>query len=182
MAILRVDDFRGKLVGGGARANMFEVNVTFPGYAGGSTETTNFMCRAAQLPASTVALVEVPFRGRIIKLAGDRSFEPWTITVYNDTDFGIRNAFMTWMDGMNSHEGNEGTQSNNSGLGTYASTIEVNQLEQDGSPASDGKYILKNAFPTNVSAIDLDYAQVGEIEQFTVTIEYDYWTQSGVTN
>jgi hypothetical protein len=122
---IRVDDFRSKLVGGGARANMFSVDVTFPGYAGGDTEITSFMCRSAQLPASIIGLVEVPFRGRIVKLAGDRTFEPWTITVYKG------DKKMT--------------------------------------------YYLRNAFPTNVAAIDLDFAQVGEIEQFQVTIEYDYW-------
>jgi hypothetical protein len=174
MAILRVDDFKGKLTGGGARANMFEVNISFPGYTGGSKEITNFMCRAAQLPASTINPVEVPFRGRIVKLAGDRTFEPWTITVYNDTDFQVRDAFEAWMDGMNSHVGNTGERSNNAGYGTYASNMEVIQLDQTGRGVKT--YFLKNCFPVNVSAIDLDYSQVGEIEQFTVTVEYDYWT------
>lgn len=176
MAILRVDDFKGKLTGGGARANMFEVNVNFPGYAGGDKELTNFMCRAAQLPASTVQAVEVPFRGRIVKLAGDRTFEPWTITIYNDTNFSVRDAFESWMDGMNSHAGNVGVQSNNAGFGTYATNMEVIQLDQAGNALKT--YFLKNAFPTNVSAIDLDYSQQSEIEQFTVTVEYDYWTNS----
>lgn len=176
MAILRVDDFKSRLVGGGARANMFEVNVTFPGYAGGDLELTNFMCRAAQLPASTVATVEVPFRGRIVKLAGDRTFEPWTITIYNDTNFAVRSAFEAWMDGINTHQGNLGVQSNNSGLNTYTSEMKVVQLDQVGNRAQE--YTLRNCFPSNVSAIDLDYAQQGEIEQFTVTIEYDYWTNS----
>lgn len=174
MAILRVDDFKGKLTGGGARANMFEVNVNFPGYSGGNKELTNFMCRAAQLPASTIGVVEVPFRGRIVKLAGDRSFEPWTITVYNDTNFAVRDAFEAWMDGMNTHQGNLGIQSNNAGFGTYASNMEVIQLDQTG--RSVKTYFLKNCFPVRVEAIELDYTQQGEIEQFQVTIEYDYWT------
>ena len=180
MAILNVDQFRGKLVKGGARANMFEVKVNFPGYAGGDNELASFMCRSAQLPASTVGLVEVPFRGRIIKLAGDRTFEPWTITVYNDVDHELRGAFEAWMSGINTHESNEGQQSNNSGIGTYAVDMEVTQTDQLGTPSSKGKYTLKNAFPTNVSAVDLDFAQVGEIETFTVTIEYDYWTNSAI--
>lgn len=180
MAILRVDDFRGKLAGGGARANMFSVEVTFPGYSGGEQELTNFMCRGAQLPGSTVNVVEVPFRGRIVKFSGDRTFQPWTITVYNDTDFAVRNAFEAWMDGMKTHQGNEGAQSNNSGLGTYAGDINVYQLDQKGKEIKPG-YLLKNAFPVEVSAIDLDYAQTSEIETFTVTIEYDYWIKSGVT-
>jgi len=174
MAILRVADFKGKLTGGGARSNMFEVNVNFPGYTGGNKELTNFMCRSASLPASNIAPIEVPFRGRIVKVAGDRTFEPWTLTVYNDTGFAVRDAFEQWMDGMNTHSGNVGVQSNNSGFGTYASNMEVLQLDQTG--RSVKTYFLKNCFPTNVSAIDLDYAQAGEIEQFTVTVEYDYWT------
>ena len=182
MAILNVDQFRGKLAKGGARANMFEVKVNFPGYASGNNELASFMCRGAQLPASTVGLVEVPFRGRIVKLAGDRSFEPWTITVYNDVDHSLRGAFERWSSGMNTHEGNEGQQSNNSGIGTYAVDMEVSQLDQKGTASAKGKYTLKNAFPSNVSAIDLDYAQVSEIETFTVTIEYDYWTNSAILN
>ena len=174
MAILRVDDFKGKLTGGGARSNMFEVNVNFPGYTGGNKELTNFMCRSASLPASNIAPIEVPFRGRIVKVAGDRTFEPWTLTVYNDTGFAVRDAFEQWMDGMNTHSGNVGVQSNNSGFGTYASNMEVLQLDQTG--RSIKTYFLKSCFPTNVSAIDLDYSQAGEIEQFTVTVEYDYWT------
>ena len=174
MAILRVDDFKGKLTGGGARSNMFEVNVNFPGYTGGNKELTNFMCRGAQLPPSTVNPVEVPFRGRIVKLAGDRTFEPWTMTVYNDTNFSVRDAFEAWMDGMNSHVGNTGERANGNGVGQYATNIEVIQLDQRQAPVKT--YFLKNCFPSNVSGIELDYAQAGEIEQFTVTIEYDYWT------
>ena len=81
MAILNVDAFRGKMTGGGARANMFEVNVNFPAAAGGDTELTNFMCRGAQIPAAAVESVSVPFRGRIVKFPGDRTFEDWTMTV-----------------------------------------------------------------------------------------------------
>ncbi len=174
MAFLQVDDFKGKMKGGGARANMFEVNVNYPGYTGGQKEMTNFMCRAASLPGSTIAAVEVPFRGRIIKLAGDRTFEPWQLTVYNDTTFEVRDAFEAWMDGMNTHAGNSAERANNNGVGTYATNMEVIQLNQLGEGVKT--YFLKNCFPTNVSAIDLDYSQAGEIEQFTVTIEYDYWT------
>ena len=179
MADLRVDRFRAQLTGGGARANMFEVNVTFPGYAGGDTENTNFMCRSAQLPGSIISLVEVPFRGRIIKLAGDRTFEPWTITIYNDTNFNVRNSFERWSNGLNTHITNLATEANNSGIGGYAANMEVLQLDQEGGVAK--KYTLKNAFPTQIAPIDLDYAQVGEIEQFQVTIEYDYWTNDNVS-
>ena len=104
MAILQVDAFRGKMTGGGARANLFEVNVNFPGVAGGDTELTNFMCRAAQLPGVTMNPVEVPFRGRIVKFPGDRTFEDWTMTIYNDTNFTVRDSFETWANAMNTHQ------------------------------------------------------------------------------
>ena len=74
MAILGVDDFKSKLTGGGARANLFKVTLNFPGYAGGDVELTSFLCRTAQLPASTTGVIEVPFRGRILKMAGDQNF------------------------------------------------------------------------------------------------------------
>jgi len=121
----------------------------------------------------------VPFRGRIIKLAGDRTFEPWTITIYNDTDFLVRNSFERWSNGLNTHITNTSPEANNSGIGGYAANMEVNQLDQQGNVAK--QYILKNAFPTVISPIDLDYAQVGEIETYQVTIEYDYWTNDNVS-
>ena len=174
MAILQVDAFRGKMTGGGARANLFEVNVNYPGAAGGDTELTNFMCRAAQLPGVTMNPVEVPFRGRLVKFPGDRTFEDWTMTVYNDTNFGVRDAFETWMNSMNTHLSNVGLNIDNAGYGTYLADIEVNQLNESGSTVK--KYKLRNAFPTIVSPIELSYDQTTAIEEFTVTLTYDYWT------
>ena len=174
MAILQVDAFRGKMTGGGARANLFEVNVNYPGAAGGDTELTNFMCRAAQLPGVTMNPVEVPFRGRMVKFPGDRTFEDWTMTVYNDTNFGVRDAFEAWMNSMNTHLSNVGVVVDNAGYGTYLADIEVNQLNEAGSTVK--KYKLRNAFPTIVSPIELSYDQTTAIEEFTVTLTYDYWT------
>ena len=174
MAILQVDAFRGKMTGGGARANLFEVNVNYPGAAGGDTELTNFMCRAAQLPGITMNPVEVPFRGRLVKFPGDRTFEDWTMTIYNDTNFGVRDAFETWMNSMNTHLSNIGLNIDNAGYGTYLADIEVNQLNEAGSTVK--KYKLRNAFPTIVSPIELSYDQTTAIEEFTVTLTYDYWT------
>jgi len=179
MAILRVDDFRGKMTGGGARANLFEVNVNFPGVAGGDTELTNFMCRGAQLPEAVTGVVEVPFRGRIIKFPGDRQFNNWTMTIYNDTNFNIRNSFERWFNAMNTHLGNIGLIMDNAGYGTYLADIEVNQLNQAGSTVK--KYTIRNAFPANIGAIDLDYNQATDIEQFTVELAFDYWTSSTTT-
>ena len=103
MAILGVDDFKSKLVGGGARANMFKVTCNFPGYAQGDVELTSFLVKGAQMPASIISPIMVPFRGRQLQIAGDRTFEPWSITVINDVDFRVRGAFERWMNGINNH-------------------------------------------------------------------------------
>ena len=97
MAILGVDDFKSKLRGGGARPNLFKATINFPAYAGGDVELTSFMCRSAQLPQSTVEALPVPFRGRILNVAGDRTFEPWNVTILNDTGFEVRDAMERWM-------------------------------------------------------------------------------------
>ena len=174
MAILQVDAFRGKMTGGGARANLFAVNVNFPGIAGGDTELTNFMCRSTSLPGIAMAPVEVPFRGRIVKFPGDRTFENWSMTVYNDTNFTVRDSFETWMNAMNTHLSNVGLVVDNAGYGTYLADIEVNQLNEAGNSVK--KYKLRNAFPVNVSAIELSYDQTTAIEEFTIELAYDYWT------
>ena len=170
MAILRVDDFKGKLSGGGARANLFDVTVNFPGYVGGDTELTNFMCRATNLPGSTMATIPVLFRGREIKVAGDRTFEDWSITVYNDTNFAVRNSFETWMNGINAHEENSGLTSPTA----YQADMTVRQLDKNGDVLK--VYNLRGAFPITVSPIELSYDQQGAIEEFEVGIAYQYWT------
>ena len=103
MAILRVDDFKAALKGGGARPNLFQATVTFPGAvnAGGDIALTTFMCKAAQLPASIMTPIPVGFRGRQIQVAGDRTFEPWVVTIINDTDFTVRNSMERWMNAIN---------------------------------------------------------------------------------
>ena len=103
MAILGVDDFKSKIRGGGARPNLFKVTLNFPGYAGGDVELASFMCKTGQLPASTIAPITVPFRGRQLQMAGDRTFEPWSVTIINDTDFNVRDAMERWMNGMAAH-------------------------------------------------------------------------------
>ena len=108
MAILGVDDFKSKLRGGGARPNLFKATINFPAYAAGDAELTSFLCEAAQLPGSTITPIVVPFRGRQLKMAGDRTFDVWTPTIINDTNFTIRNAMERWMNGINAHSDNTG--------------------------------------------------------------------------
>jgi len=169
MAILGVDDFKSKLKGGGARANLFKATINFPAYAGGDVEITSFLCEAAQLPASNVGTVIVPFRGRQLKIAGDRTFDVWTPTIINDTDFQIRNAMERWMNGINAHQANTGITN----PVDYQADLIVEQLDRDGSRLK--KYNFRGCFPTALSAIDLSYATENEIERFTVEFQVQYW-------
>ena len=169
MAILGVDDFKAKLKGGGARANLFKATINFPGYAAGNVELTSFMCRAAQLPASTLNAIEVPFRGRQLKIAGDRTFETWTTTIINDTDFGTRDALERWMNGINSHTTNIGFTNPQ----TYQADLLVDQLDKDESVLK--RYIFRGCFPTNISLIELSSDTQDAIEEFTCEFQVQYW-------
>ena len=175
MAILGVDDFKSKLRGGGARPNLFRATVNFPGYAGGDVELTSFLCKAAQLPASVMNVIEVPFRGRQLKIAGDRTFETWTATILNDTDFTIRNSMERWMNGINSHQANTGLTN----PVDYQADLIVEQLDRDETVLKT--YNFRGAFPINVSAIDLNYETVDTVEEFTVEFAVQYW-ESGTTS
>lgn len=169
MAILGVDDFKAKLKGGGARANMFKATINFPGYAAGDVELTSFMCKSAQLPASTMAEIVVPFRGRELKIAGDRTFEVWTVTIINDTDFAPRAAFERWMNGINGHSTNEGITNPTE----YQADLKVEQLDKNGAVLKT--YNLRGCFPTNMSAIDVSYDTSNTVEEFTVDFQVQYW-------
>ena len=175
MAILGVDDFKSKLRGGGARPNLFKATVNFPGYAGGDVELTSFLCKAAQLPASVMNVIEVPFRGRQLKIAGDRTFETWTATILNDTDFTIRNSMERWMNGINSHQANTGLTN----PVDYQADLIVEQLDRDETVLKT--YNFRGAFPINVGAIDLNYETVDTVEEFTVEFAVQYW-ESGTTS
>jgi len=169
MAILGVDDFKSKLKGGGARANLFKATINFPTYANGDVEITSFLCEAAQLPGSTLGTIVVPFRGRQVKLAGDRTFDTWSPTIINDTDFRVRNAMERWMNGMNSHNENTGLTN----PVDYEADLVVEQLDKDGSTLKT--YNFRGCFPTSVSPIDLSYATTDDIERFTVEFQVQYW-------
>lgn len=175
MATLGVDDFKSKLIGGGARPNLFKAIVNFPAYAGGDTELTSFMCKGAQLPASVIAQLDVPFRGRQLKIAGDRTFENWTITVINDTGMEVRNAMERWMNGMNEHVNNTGL----SNPTDYQTDMAIQQLDKSGNVTKE--YTIRGAYPVNVSAVDLSYDTNDAIEEFTVELAYQYW-ESGTTS
>ena len=184
-----IDNFKSKLTGGGARPNLFEVELAFPSGLGenaadGAAEKGRFLVKAANLPASNINVIDVPFRGRNLKIAGDRTFDVWTITVINDTDFLIRNAFERWMNAINKHDNATGevTPSDNQtdmyvnqiGRAPVAQGFGGSQTDQQKLPILR-KYKFHGTFPTNVSAIELSYDQTDSIEEFTVDLQVQWW-------
>ena len=168
----KISDFKSKLTGGGARPNLFEVELAFPtavAIENDVLQKSRFLVKAAALPASTVTPVEVPFRGRILKIAGDRTFETWTITVLNDTDFVIRSAFEKWMNVINSMEDATGAQNPED----YQKDAMVHQLDRDGGILRSYKFW--DIWPTNLSSIDLSYETTDTLEEFTVEMQVHYW-------
>ena len=175
---LNVDDMKAQLIGGGSRPNLFKVQMSWPGGIGISkpnNEKASFMCKMASLPGSTVANIEVPFRGRKLQVAGDRTFDPWSITVINDNDFKIRNAFESWMGLLNDHVENTGKMDPKH----YYSTMAVIQLDKEGNEIRE--YEIHGVWPTSLSAIELDYGAESTIEEFTVEFQVQYWTNDKST-
>ena len=166
-------DFKSRLKGGGARPNLFQVEMTSIDDAETKADF-QYLCKAAQIPASTVASIDVPFRGRILKVAGDRTFETWTTTIMNDTDFAVRNAMERWMSGINDLETSLGT----SDVSAYTSDILIEQLDRDNAILKS--YVLKTCWPTAIAAIDLNMDTVSEIETFDVTWRYTSFSASSV--
>ena len=167
-----LSDFKAKMTGGGARPNLFEVVLQFPISAPTDTDTlqkSRFLVKAAALPASNIGPIEVPFRGRVLKLAGDRTFDTWTITVLNDTDFALRSAFEKWMNSMNRMEDATGTQD----PAFYQSDAYVYQLDRDGSTLRT--YRFHDVFPNNLSSMDLNYETSDQIHEFTVEMQVQWW-------
>jgi hypothetical protein len=172
-----INDFKAKLAGGGARANQFKVTMPFPGYAqvGGEIEELAFLCRATSLPSMEIANINVPFRGRAVKIAGDRTIPSWSVTVYNDTNFKLRNAFERWQNGINNMTDNEGLTN----PVDYQVDAFLDHLDRNGNTIKS--YTLRGAFPTTIAAIPLDYEEQGVIEQFEVTFEYQYFETNTTT-
>ena len=175
MAIQNITAFKTALEGGGARANLYQVTCNPPDMLGGlpgisgADSKMQFLCRAAQLPASTMGVAPAFFRGRTVNLVGDRTFEPWVITVYNDTDFKIRASMEAWMRDQNAHEANTGQQEPD----LYKADLSVEQLDKNGIVLYSYKFV--GAFPSAVSAIDLAYDANDQIEEFSIEWQYDYW-------
>ena len=169
----KITDFKSKLSGGGARSNLFECELAFPPAVNveGLNDILNkarFLVKAANLPASNVAPIEVPFRGRVLKIAGDRTFDTWTITIINDTDFAIRSAFEKWMNTINRVSDNTGTTN----PADYQADAFVFQLDRSGETLR--KYHFYDVFTTQVAPIELSYDAQG-IQEFQVELQVLYW-------
>ena len=181
-------DFRSRMKGGGARSNLFEVQMTFPDFATANTETLNdipFLVKAAEIPASNIGNIPVPFRGRVLPIAGDRTFDPWTVTIINDTNFRLRDVMERWSDGINDIQTAQGTIDPE----TYQQTAKVLQLSRGKSSnkkitsAADipvlREYDFIGIYPNVVSSIPLDHGATDQIEEFQVTFNYLYYEVRG---
>lgn len=168
-----ISDFKAQLIGGGARANQFRVELSFPTYVAAGPVVglkSQFLCKAAQLPASMVENVPIQYRGRAVNIAGERTFAPWTITVYNDTDFAIRNAMEQWSNGVQNLASTNGRVNPRD----YQVDLQVHQLDRNGATVKTYKFV--DAYPTEIGAIALDFDQANTVETFDVTFTYNYWT------
>ena len=168
----KISDFKSRLSGGGARPNLFEVELAFPdavAIANDVLQKSRFLVKAAALPASSIAPVDIPFRGRILKVAGDRTFETWTVTVINDADFAIRSAFEKWMNAINKLDDASGITDPEQ----YQKDATVHQLDRDGGVLRSYKFW--DIYPTNISTIDLSYETTDTIEEFTVEMQVHWW-------
>lgn len=182
-----LDTFKSKLLGGGVRPNFFEVELKFPNLAiddNDVSDRTRFLVKGAALPASIIAPISVPFRGRELKIAGERSFDTWTVTVINDSNFVLRDAFEKWMNVINKHSDNAGEVNPT----IYQQEAYVHQLGRApitnpaGQPASSGNivpilrsYHFYGVFPTNISSIELSYDSNNVIEEFSVEFQVQWW-------
>ena len=170
-----INEIRSQLTLGGARPALFQVIMNNPVNAAGDAKLP-FMAKAAQIPASTIGTIEVPYFGRKIKIAGDRTFAEWTVTIVNDEDFLIRNSMEEWMQSINSHLGNVRKFGAASPL-LYKQNAQVVQYSKTGLPVR--QYTFNGMWPIEVSTIDLAWESTDAIEEFTVTFNYDYWEVDG---
>ena len=184
-----ISQFKSKLAGGGARPNLFEVSIpSFPSSISdawtsgdnGENGTFKFLCKAAQIPASTVAEIPVPFRGRVMKVAGDRTFDTWTVTIINDEDFKLRTAFEQWSNKLSKLNDNTGVTN----PASYMTDAYVQQLGRGATKFSTTNvggehsvlrtYKFYDIWPSEISSIDLSYDSTDTVEEFTVTFQVQY--------
>lgn len=187
-----IDQFKANVKSDFARPNLFQVDLAFPSEIIQDSDLVNlgkFTVRAANLPSSQIGVIEVPFRGRVLKIAGDRTFEPWTITIMNDSEFKLRTAMELWASSIQAYNENftsAGTLGDNSDSSGYFADMTVHQLARDlkdgESPKILKSYKFYNIFPSNIAAIDLDYGNNDAVEEFTVEMQVQYWKPLGAVS
>ena len=160
-----IDQFKAQLLGGGPRANRFRVFIPRSG------SKIEFLCQSAQIPAAQVGVIEQNFRGHILKMAGDRTFEPWTVTIINDVEFSVRSEIEAWQTGIQELDSGEGDTT----LDYLVDRAFVEQLNKDDTVLA--KYEFFNMFPTSIGAIDLSYETVDALETFDVEFQYSHWNR-----
>ena len=172
-----INDFKATLKGGGARANQFQVTMPFPGFAsvGGETRVMSYLCQATNLPGMTLGEVDVKFRGLYLYIAGDRTFEAWTTTIMNDTDFMLRNAFERWMNSINAMSDNSGLENPSD----YMVDAFVDQLDRAGQVIKS--YTFRGLWPLTIANIDVAYETNDAIETFDVTYRYQFFETNTTT-
>ena len=175
-----ITEFRSRLAGGGARSNLFEIEIDFPeNIAINRTDVLDkvpFMVKAAEIPASNLGNIPVPYRGRVLPVAGDRTFDPWTVTIINDTDFVLRDAMEKWSNSINDLQTAQGTINPE----VYQRSAQVKQLSREGSNPGDPEKVLRlynfeGIYPNTVSSIPLDFGATDQIEEFQVTFNYLFY-------
>ena len=176
-------DFKSRMTGGGARSNLFEVTIEYPDLLGlptdsdGPKATGEFLIKAAEIPASNLGNIPVPFRGRVLPVAGDRTFDPWTVTVINDNNFKIRDAMEKWSNFINDLQTSQGSVNPEE----YQTSAFVKQLSREGgiNPGAIDilrEYRFEGIYPNVVSSIPLDYGATDQIEEFQVTFNYLFYS------
>ena len=175
-----ITEFRSRLSGGGARANLFEVEIAFPEELGINltdvSDKVPFLVKAAEIPASNLGNIPVPYRGRVLPVAGDRTFDPWTVTIINDVGFEIRDAMEKWSNSINDLQTAQGSINPE----VYQRTADVKQLSREGSNPGDTEKLLRQyrfegIYPNTVSSIPLDFGATDQIEEFQVTFNYLFY-------
>jgi hypothetical protein len=174
-----ITGFRSQLVGSGARPNLFQISMTFPLLVpiASAAGLVTFMAESTSIPADKLGEIEVPYMGRKIYYPGDREFDPWTITVMNDENFAIRDAFELWMSSLNQHEGNIRDSAAAVPAG-YTTNAIVQQFSKLDLPPLK-QYEMVSFFPTELGAIELDWGTNNTIEKFQVTLRYQWWNAIG---
>jgi len=172
-----ISQFKAQMLQGGLRLNQFRCEITFPNIVSlgqQAGQKLQFLAKSAQAPASNVSVASVTYRGRPVYFAGEREFEPWSIEVYTDTDMVVRNAFESWINVVQRADSTNGIQQ------PALYQVDMSVVLTDRNDRAVKKYTFKDAFPTNVGALQLDWETNNQIATFPVTIQYNYWTADGV--